>query len=99
MKLHRNKFTEVLALGKNINNVNYSFYSASEWLTTLSSVCSVSEYLSATVKRELEAQLSRCDGEEVDVDGDSEEDYEDGDEDDYVPKKLRLARKHPFSEV
>ena len=38
-------------------------------LLELLNICSVSEYLSATVKRELEAQLSRCDGEEVDVEG------------------------------
>ena len=41
------------------------------------------------------------DEEEVDVDGDiSEDDFaEDGDEDDYVPKKLRLAKKHSFTEA
>ena len=39
------------------------------------------------------------DDEDVDVDGDSSDEYTEGDEDDYVPKKLRLAKKHSFSEA
>ena len=47
--------------------------------------------------RHLPSNVGHDDTEEdVDVDGDSsdEDNYEEGDEDDYVPKKLRLSKKH-----
>ena len=48
------------------------------------------------------SQQEEEEDEDIDVDGDisdDNEDYEEGDEDDYVPKKLRLAKKHSFTEA
>ena len=49
--------------------------------------------------RSILGEVIQPDEEEIDVDGDVSHDDEFDEEDDYVPKKLRLSKKHSFTEA
>ena len=49
--------------------------------------------------RSILGEVIQQEEEEIDVDGDVSHDEEFDDEDDYVPKKLRLSKKHSFTEA